>query len=231
MPVIPTSDLDAVQFFETHDLVWGTAPTSIGLSAASVSSMVVTTKAARDAYTAQQAAKTAAKNSTVAWHNAVAAMRSQGADMIATIKAFAQSTNNPGVYTAAQIPPPAAPQPAPAPGQPEMVTVGLEPSGAITLRWKCTNAAPNAGTFFSIQRKLAMESAFTLVGNTGEKFFTDYTLTQGTPGATYIIQGHRGALAGKPSEQISVQFGVGGGGGVGGMIVTNATVAPVKMAA
>ncbi|HMN40835.1 MAG TPA: hypothetical protein PKE29_08300 [Phycisphaerales bacterium] len=225
MSVIPDKDLDAVQFFETHDPVWATAPTTIGLTAAMVTSMTNLTKAARDAYTSQQNAKTAAKNATVAWHNAVSAMRANGSDLVATIKAYAMTTNNPNVYTIAQIPPPAAPQPAPAPGQPTNITVGLESSGAITLRWKATNAAANAGTFFSIVRKLSGESMFMLVGNTGEKSWTDVTLAQGTPGATYIIQGHRGAIDGTPSEQIGVQFGVGGGGGVS---VSNATL---KMAA
>ena len=76
-----------------------------------------------------------------------------------------------------------------------------------------------------IVRKLAGQSEFTLVGNTGEKFITDSSLLQGTTGATYIIQGFRGALAGEASDQIGVQFGVGMGGG---MAVTNAEL---KMAA
>ena len=48
----------------------------------------------------------------------------------------------------------------------------------------------------------------------------------GTPGAIYIIQGHRGLLVGVASEQVSVQFGVGGDGlvGVAGITATNATV-------
>jgi alkanesulfonate monooxygenase SsuD/methylene tetrahydromethanopterin reductase-like flavin-dependent oxidoreductase (luciferase family) len=46
---------------------------------------------------------------------------------------------------------------------------------------KAINAAANAGTFFSIRRKLVGEDGFTLIGNTGEKFFTDATLLQGTP--------------------------------------------------
>ena len=29
MSVIPTKDLEAVQFFETHNPVWGTAPTTV----------------------------------------------------------------------------------------------------------------------------------------------------------------------------------------------------------
>ena len=81
------------------------------------------------------------------------------------------------------------------------MTVGLEPSGAITLRWKATNAAPNAGTFFSIKPKQSGEPAFVLVGSTGGTTFTDDTLTQGTPGATYIISGQRGQVTGAASKR------------------------------
>ena len=101
----------------------------------------------------------------------------------------------------------------------------LPASREIPLRWKAVNAAPSAGTFFTITRKLSSESMFMLVGNTGEKMWTDVTLAQGTPSATYIIQGHRGGLNGPESEQVGVQFGVGGGGG---FAVTNAEL---KMAA
>jgi len=72
------------------------------------------------------------------------------------------------------------------------MTVGLKPSGAILLRWRAINAAPNAGTFVSIKRKLSGETASVLVGNTGGKTFTDDTITQGVTGAVYIIQGQRG---------------------------------------
>lgn len=221
MSVIPSKDLDAVQFFETHDPLWTAAPAAaIGLTVTQVTAQTSLTKTARDAYTAQQAAKVAAKNATLMFHNAVTAMRSGGSDLVATIKAFAQTTNNPNVYTLAQIPPPAAPVPAPPPGQPMNITVSLESSGAITLAWKAVNSAPNAGTFFSVQRKLSTEAAFSLVGNTGGRTFTDDTLEQGTPGATYIIQGHRGTMDGVASEQVSVQFGVSGPG----ISVSNATV-------
>lgn len=49
-----------------------------------------------------------------------------------------------------------------------------------------------------------------MVGNTGGKTFTDDTITQGTPGSTYIIQGQRGQSAGPESKQLGVQFGAGG---------------------
>lgn len=79
-------------------------------------------------------------------------------------------------------------------GKPTDMTVGMKHSGAITLLWKAINAAPNTGTLFSIKRKLSAETAFVLVGNTGGPTFTDDIITQGTPVATYIIQGHAGRV-------------------------------------
>jgi len=40
-----------------------------------------------------------------------------------------------------------------------------------------------------------------LVGSTGGTTFTDDTLTQGTPGATYIISGQRGQVTGAASKR------------------------------
>ena len=67
------------------------------------------------------------------------------------------------------------------------MNVGLEPSGAILVRWKAINVAAGTGTFFSIRRKLSGEAAFVLVGDTGGKMFPDDISTQGTAGAVYII--------------------------------------------
>ena len=229
MSIIPDKNVEKVQFCESHTPIWAAGPAAIGLTAAQCTAFTTMTTNARKAYNDAQSAKQA-YHAAVTNQNTVINTAINGvggaADLIRIIKGFAENSANPNaVYTLAQIPPPATPQPAPAPGQPSNVTVGLEPSGAITLRWKATNAAPGAGTFFSITRKLSSESMFTLVGNTGEKMWTDVTLAQGTPSATYIIQGHRGAINGPESEQVGVQFGVGGGGG---FAVTNAQL---KMAA
>jgi len=92
-----------------------------------------------------------------------------------------------GLAQAAPIGPTAAKPATPALAKPTDITMGLESSGAILLRWKAINAEPNAGTFVSIKRKLSGEAAFVLVGDTGGKMFPDDISTQGTAGAVYII--------------------------------------------
>lgn len=215
MAIVPSKDLEAVQFFETHWPVWGAAPTVIGLTAAQVTVMEDRTKSARDAYTAQQAAKEAAKAATTTYRSAVSSMRSVGSDLISTIKAFAETTNNPNVYANAQIPPPAPPTPAPAPGQPNNFRALLTGTGAVEVSWKATNSAASGGVYFTVHRKLASESVYTLIGNVGAKKYVDSTIPQGSGGATYIVQGFRGLDAGLPSDGFAIQFGVGGNGVAG----------------
>lgn len=231
MPIIPQSNVGQLQFCESHTLVWTNSAAQIGLTAAQATTFKNLTGAARAAYDAAQIAKQQYRAAITAQNAALSAAISGtggAADLIRVIKSYANLQANPdNVYSAAQIPPPAPPAPAPAPGQPTNVTVTLEPTGAITLRWKAVNAAAGAGTFFSVERKLQGESMFSLVGTVGVKSFTDYGITLGTPGATYIITGQRGDRVGQPSEQIGVQFGVGGGGG---FVVSNATIVPTVSA-
>ncbi len=207
--VIPSKPLEAIAFFESHVPVWNASAVQIGLSVAAVTAIDNATKAARTGYENQQVAKNASKSATQAYGNLVSTMRDIGGDGIATIKAFADSTNNPAVYTLAQIPEPAAPTPAAPPTQPTNFKVELTSEGGIVISWKGTGSG---GGYYSVKRKLAGESAFTLIGNTGSKSFVDATLTQGTTGASYIIQGFRGQTPGKASDQLTIQFGVAGPG-------------------
>jgi hypothetical protein len=224
MGIMPDKKIEQLQFCESHWPVWTANAAAIGVAPAAVLAFKNTTIAARTAYDAAQNARNAARAATTTQDGALGQMRTAAADIIRSIKAFAEQQANPdAVYGLAQIPPPALPTPAPAPGLPTEVAVSLESNGAVTLRWKAVNSAPNAGTFFSIRRKTAGQTGFILIGNTGGKVFTDETITQGTTAAWYIIQGHRGTEDGPATEQIGVQFGVGGG--------VNVTNAEFKIAA
>lgn len=211
--IVPAKDVEAIQWFESHLSGWASNALAIGTSVAAITAFTTVVKAARTAYDAQQTAKEAAKAATTTFHNNVASMRANGADIIQTIKAFADTTNNPNVYGLAQLPMPQPPTPLPAPGQPTDFRVELTGSGAVQITWKAKNSASSSGVFFTVKRKLASEGAFVNVGTVGARKFTDTSLLQGTPSATYLVQGFRGLLAGPESEQLSVQFGVSAGGG------------------
>ncbi len=208
MSVVPTKDVSAIDFFESHDGVWGDHAAAIGVLPDQVAELKVLVQQARDAYSAQQLIQSQARAATLAFHNAVAQMRVQGSDMIAMIKNYASLQEQPAnVYALAQIPMPATPTPTPAPGKPENLSFSLTGQGAISLKWKAVNAAPNAGTFFSISRRLPGETAFTLVGNTGEKHWTDTKIPKGTSNIQYIVQAFRGRKSSLQSNILAIQFG------------------------
>ena len=220
MAILPDKALEQLQFCEDHIPVWTLAPTSIGLTAARVTQLAAETAAARSAYNKAQAQRQAAKAATGNFQNSLGTMKGTVSDMIRSIKSFAANSANPGaVYTAAEIPEPLPPSPRPKPGVPENVTVGLNTDGSITLRWKAKNASPTSGAVFSVSRRIGSDGAYASIGPAqggprGGFEFTDDTLPLGTTQASYIMQGFRGTQVGEAGEAVTVQFGVGGGGGL-----------------
>lgn len=212
MPTVPTKDLDAVQFFETHIPVWTANAVALGTSAAAVTALDGKTKTARADSNAQQTAREAARTATNVFHGSVRAMRAAGADIIRQIRTQAEVTGNPNVYNLAQIPPPSAPTANPPPGQPNSFAVSLTGSGAIVLTWKSTNSAPSGGAYFTVKRRLPGETSFTVVGGTGSRSFADDSVPAGVNLVTYIVQGFRGSEPGVESDQMNVQFGAAGEG-------------------
>jgi len=150
------------------------------------------TNAARAAYNAMIAAQNASKNATQAWYDAQEAMSDKGADYIKTIKAYAATTGNPGVYTIAQIPPPRAPQPAPLPSQPTNLSGAISPQGVLTLAWGSDRSGPTSGIFFHVERKLGDNGPWTSLGATQELTYTDAAVTTYGAAATYQVQARRG---------------------------------------
>lgn len=215
MAVLPQNRLDLIQFCEAHWPVWQAAPTTIGLTAAQVTAFKTNTETARSKFNAAESARMASRAATVTYYDVAGDLRDNAADLVRAIKFYAENQASPDVvYAAAQIPPPASPSPAPPPGKATDVRVELNPDGSLTFRWKATNASASSGAYFSIFRRIGEAmTPFTLAGNTGSRVFIDDTLPLGTTLATYIIQGFRGQAAGEQSDQLNVQFGVGGGGG------------------
>jgi len=216
MPIIPNPKVEQLQFCESHWPIWQAQAAAIGLTAGQVTAFKTLTTSARAAYDAAQNAKQAARAAITAQNAALAQATANAADLIRVIKGFAELTSNPNaIYSLAQIPPPATPVPASAPGKPENFLVTLEPSGAITLTWDAANSAAGTGAFFNISRKLPGQTAFTIVGGspgstaeTRRMTFTDYTIptTAAQTGAQYIVQGRRGTMMGAPGDAITVQF-------------------------
>jgi hypothetical protein len=225
MPIVPERLRDAIDFCLVHGNVWQANAALIGLSAAQATAFKAAASSADTAYVARENAANAARAATVNQAGAVAAMRTSAADMLRSIKAFAEASANPSaVYAIAQIPPPATPSPRPAPGQPTDFKVSLNPGGSITLKWKCPNPAGSTGTVYHVYRRIGgVEGPVSDLGTIGVREFTDDTVpsSAGGVGVVYIVQAQRADLVGPASLPMTVQFGVGGGGG-GGIVITSA---------
>ncbi len=222
MSVLPDTVIGQIQFCEVHNPVWAGAPAAIGLTAGQVTALTAATVTARKSFNDAQSARALSKAATTRLGTDARVMRLQVSDLIRQIKAFAELQATPGtVYAAAQVPPPAAPTPAAAPGKPTDFAVSLEPDGSVTLTWGASDSAASLGAFFTISRKLPGQAMFSGIGgapgSTAESrraTFTDSTVpaTAASAGAQYIVQGFKGSRAGKVSDAVVVQFGVDGGG-------------------
>lgn len=222
MGIIPPVKVQSLQFCESHANVWNTAAATIGLTTAQGTAFKSLTNAARVAYDAAQVAKQAYRAAVTNQNQALKAATGNAADLIRVIKSFAELTTNPNaVYAIAQIPPPATPVPASAPGKPGDISIVLESSGAITFSWDATASSASSGAFFNIARKLPGQIAFAPLGGTSGSTsesrrmnFTDSTIPTSAAGsgAQYIISGQRGTKIGESSDAITVQFGVDGVG-------------------
>lgn len=225
MPIVPANDVAALEFFESHGPQWQSNAAGLGIPgplAASIKADAVTT---RGLYQAAIDARNASKAATLAWQSSLSNLRIEGSAGIAAIKATADNNANPNsIYELAQIPPPATPAPLPAPGQPFAFTVGVLASGALSLKWKMTGTQ-GGNLFYQVKRRLVGESAYTILGGSGNKTFIDETLPAGTDSVQYIVTAFRGQTAGLDSIPVPVQFGVGGEG------ASLAGVSNVKLAA
>ncbi len=203
MGVLPDTRLAQIEFFESRITPWALNTAAIGLTAAQVASINALILAARAAYETMIAARNAAKAATAQFYADSDAMRTNGADLIKIIKAFASSTDDPNVFTIAQIPPPAEPSPQPPPEIPADLQSALLNSGFVELTWR---GSVSPGGTFTVWRSIN-SGAFVQIGLTGSKTFVDDTLPAGTPDATYYVKAHRGQLNSDDSEPIFVRFG------------------------
>ncbi len=206
MPTIPRTLLGQIEFFERHLPVWSDDPAAIGLSAAQVADIAALTGAARTHYEQARAARLVARGETGRQNTSIASMMKLGTALVATIRAFADATDNEfGVFSRANIPPVDASSPAPPPEPAANLTSELRNSGAIRLTWRGTVAN---GTFYTIWRRLAGEPGFTLLGSVSDRRFDDTTIPAGTAEATYQVRTHRDTQTSELSEAISVRMGV-----------------------
>jgi len=223
MSIVPRTIPELLSWANDHGNLWALAPTTIGLTAAQANAFKAAVSAASGNVAAASAANEAKKAATTTAQSSISALRNSASDVLATIKAFAESSSNPSaVYAAAQIPPPAPPSPIGPPGTPYEPVVTLRGDGAVIIKWKCNNPPNAVGTVYEVRRRIGGTGAFTYIGVAGVREFVDETLPLGADGVTYQIVGIRSTVRGNYA-QFNVNFGINGPG--------FASVSSVKLAA
>ncbi len=191
-----------------HAIVFDNEEGNIGLTAGQVTAFTNAINAANAANQAQENARLAYRSAVSAATEAFNAARRSASLTTKVIRTFADTSNNPNVYTLAQIPPPAVPGTAPPPAKPSDLSVELNTaSGALTLRWKASNPVGTTGTSYLIKRKLPGQAEFVYAGISGEKKFVDNNFIAGPDSVQYTVQGHRSDAVGPESDAFTINFG------------------------
>lgn len=212
-PVVPGGRDDMIAFYKAHQAAWETHQALIGVTPAAILDFKTKVEAALSGQDAATAARQSSKIATGALNTAAEALRTTGAAMMATIRAFAETTNDPNVLELAEIPAPKPPQPVGPPEQPLITSSSIRSyDGAVMLKWSGSIAG---GTSFNISRKLDAGPTTLLANVSGAKNFTDTTIPECTTTALYSVIAVRGGLASQPSDGVTVRFaGEGAGPGL-----------------
>lgn len=222
MSVMEGGKVAKIQFCEAHNDTWTTNAVAIGTTAPAVANLVTLTTTARDAFTAQQVARDAAKDATNNLNIAVRAMTNAAAEIIKQIKAKAAVSGD-SIYSLASIPVPAIPGPVGELGKPNTFKATLSETGTVELNWKCRQPKSATGTVYTVYRRIGGTGEYQYLGGSGMKKFWDNTLPAGSTEVQYQVQAVRSTSVG-PFAQFNVNFGV-------NVAPTVTEVAPAKLAA
>jgi hypothetical protein len=205
MGTVTKTYIGKIEFFEAHLPIWSVDPASIGIDAAQVATLATFTANARTEYDNLVAIRANARAATQSQKDANNIMYDFGADLIKTIRAFAQTTNNDTVYNDAAIPPPAPPTPLGPPATPKNVNAQLNTAGEIELTWDASRAG---GTSFIIERSTTSATGpWTIIGSVEAVDFTDTAVPTGLTSVSYRITANRSAGSSTPTAAVTVPFG------------------------
>lgn len=199
MSVLPTKRSELIQFFTQRLSSWQADPTAIGLTVEAVTELAGKTASASSLYQAALVARQDSRDATSEYYTGTDDLREFGAALVAAIKAFAQTSGDPGVYALASIPEPADPSPSAPPAVPTNIELSMRTSGSVDISWEGTVAQ---GTFYEVQRSLNDGVNWTTITSVPAREALDAGVPQGTPRAYYRIRGVKGAAgAGSPDRQ------------------------------
>jgi hypothetical protein len=210
MSTIPKSYPDAIDWTTTHLANWPADPTEIGLDAARILELTQRKDLAAAALAHALQLDGQKKAAFEAYHTKARSMRDYASQSVGIIRSFARASDNPeAIYTLAQIPAPAGPTPAPAPGVPYKFETRLIQGGSLEVTFECDNEGSSAVNYEVRRRDGGGQGApYAFVLNAGERRFVDDTIPNGTGTVSYQIVGFRTNTRGEPAY-FTVVFGAG----------------------
>lgn len=228
-PLIPSNNTDFRNWIAERAQQWAESPTSIGLTTALATAFTAQASAMEDAWDTLFKAEQAFEAARDEWKIVKAATRNVAQADVIRIRAFAENAPNPAaVYIASGIPAPKTPVFNAPPGQCTNVKANLNTvNGQLKLTWKCVNPT-SGGTVYTVERRVGTTGAWTPLGLSSVKSFTDLTLPAAAV-VQYNITATRSGLVGTPSGPVSVVFGHSGSGET--FIASVSTSGPSKLAA
>lgn len=203
MSVIPTTQEGVLEYFADHAPVWEAQALAIGITASQATALNNAVESFKAARTARSVLKQQAKAATTTVDQTYNELRTIGAGLLAIIRAYAETTNNPAVYAIAEVAPPKPPTPAPPPENPTMFTADPAANGTIDLKWK-GSAAQNGS--FDIERSID-GGPYVLLTNKRTKKWTDVAVPMNTNMIVYRIFGVRDDVRSSPGTTAQVLFG------------------------
>ncbi len=217
MAVLPSTRAGKIQWFKDRSGKWVLNAGALGLTPAALSAFETLLNDAVVAKADMDAARNASKAATQNFYGVAQDCITPGRELIATIKAYANTQPNPEVVLAlAEIPPDAPPSPAVAPPPPTNLRGSISTDGILTLEWNSAEFGPSNGIVFLVNRKLPGQSEYTLAGATFDRAYIDTTFEAAAGATVYKVQAQRGGLKSAFSQTLSVDLGFGGAGFVTG---------------
>lgn len=189
---LPQNPTDALEWIEARAPQWIERAGQIGLGEAFAQEVADLAGVARARRLAADEAAAHAKSATLAWRNGIGAATSRARAAIATIKAHAAATGDPGVYALAGLRPRARPGEAPPPEKPTNLAFDVRPAGEVELSW---NGGGPQGTYYLVQRSLDGGETWRVLGTTTSKRFVDGDLPFGLDGIRYAVVARHGEHA------------------------------------
>lgn len=210
MPIVPKNPADQIDFYTSHVPVWAGDPGAIGLTAAITDALAARLDQARAALADALAARDRSEAATAAYRAAVRELHGRGSAAIATIKAFAEVSDDPLVYARARIDAPRRRGPKrPMPGAPRITSAVVDARGGLVLEWRAAAGdpvGPSSGNYFEVLRRRdgLGEERSVIIGSTAGLRLRDAEIGPGT--TVYTVRSRRGVEPGPESPPVAVRL-------------------------